>query len=77
MQFMSTNFQCSKRKEFSSLLLCGGLFHGPLLRAAPKNKEKRSAVQESQGRVAALDGRQPACVLRLALRFLPSLPFFS
>ena len=37
------------------------------IRAAPKNKEKRSAVQESQGRIAVLDGRQPACVLRLAL----------
>ena len=46
-------------------------------RAAPKNHEKRSAVQESQGRAAVLDGRQPACVLRLALRSLPSLPFFS
>ncbi len=40
-------------------------------RSAPKNHEKRSAVQESQGRVAVLDGRQPACVLRLALRSLP------
>ena len=39
-------------------------------RAAPKNHEKRSAVQESQGRAAVLDGRQPACVLRLALRSL-------
>ncbi|WP_300690024.1 hypothetical protein, partial [uncultured Oscillibacter sp.] len=40
-------------------------------RSAPKNHEKRSAIQESQGRVAVLDGRQPACVLRLALRSLP------
>ena len=46
-------------------------------RAAPKNHEKRSAVQESQGRAAVLDGRQPACVLRLALRSLPPLPFLS
>ena len=56
-------------------------FHGSVcyttIRAAPKNHEKRSAVQESQGRAAVLDGRQPACVLRLALRSLPSLPFFS
>ena len=37
-------------------------------RAAPENHEKRSAVQESQGRVVVLDGRQPACVLRLAMR---------
>ena len=37
-------------------------------RAAPQNNEKRSAVQKWQGRVAGLDGRQPACVLRLALR---------
>ena len=40
-------------------------------RAAPKNKKKCSAVPESQCRVVVLDGRQPACVLRLAL---PSLP---
>ena len=46
------------------------------LRAAPQNHEKRSAVQESQGRVAVLDGRQPACVLRLAQRSLSSLLFF-
>ena len=52
------------------MLLC------PSFRAAPKNHEKRSAVQESQGRVAVLDGRQPAFVLRLALRSLP-LRLFS
>ena len=46
-------------------------------RAAPQNKEKRSAVPESQGRVAVHDGRQPACVLRLALPSLPALPVFS
>lgn len=46
------------------------------IRAAPKNKEKRSVVQESQGRVGVLDGRQPAFVLRLALRSLP-LRLFS
>ena len=46
-------------------------------RAVPRNHEKRSAVQESQGRAAVLDGRRPACVLRLALRSLPLFPFFS
>lgn len=46
-----------------------------ILREAPKNNEKSSAVQESQGRIVVLDGRQTACVLRLALRSLPSLPF--
>ena len=48
-----------------------------LFRAVPRNHEKRSAVQESQGRAAVLDGRRPACVLRLALRSLPLFPFFS
>jgi hypothetical protein len=38
-----------------------------LARAAPKNNEKRSTVQESQSRIAGLGGRQPACVLRPAL----------
>ena len=46
-----------------------------LFRAVSRNHEKRSAVQESQGRAAGLDGRRPACVLRLALRSLPLFPF--
>ena len=48
-----------------------------LIRAFLKNTEKSSAARESHGRVVVLDGRQPVCVLRLALRSPSSLPFFS
>ena len=38
---------------------------------------KSSGVQRAHGRVVVLGGRQPACVLRLALRPLSSPPFLS
>ena len=38
---------------------------------------KSSGVQSAHGRVVVLGGRQPACVLRLALRALSSPPFLS
>ena len=46
-------------------------------RAILGNIEKSSAVRESQDRVVVLDGRQPACVLRLVLQSPSSFPFFS
>ena len=38
---------------------------------------KSSGVQRAHGRVVVLGGRQPACVLRLALHALSSPPFLS
>ena len=38
---------------------------------------KSSEVQSAHGCVVVLDGRQPACVLRLALHALPAPPFLS
>ncbi len=38
---------------------------------------KSSGVQSAHGRVVVLGGRQPACVLRLALHALSSPPFLS
>ena len=57
---------------FSAALSCNSL-----LRAIPQNTEKSPAAQELHGCVVVLDGRHPACVLRLALQSLSSFPFFS
>lgn len=40
------------------------------------NTAKSSAARELHGCVVVLDGRQPACVRRLALQSPPSPPFF-
>ena len=47
----------------------------PLIIAIRENTAGSSAVRESYGCVVVLDGRQPACVLRLALQSPSSLPF--
>ena len=47
------------------------------LRAVPPNTEKRSAAQRPHSCAAVLDGLQPACILRLALRPLSPPSFFS
>ena len=54
-----------------------GVSRQTISRALLKNTEKSSAVRKLHGCVVVLDGRQPACVLRLALQSPSSLPFFS
>ena len=53
-----------RRKDLSVIII-----------AIRENTAKSSAVRESHGCVVVLDGRQPACVLRLALQSPSSLPF--
>ena len=58
-----------------------GLYRGMMngscitIRAVPGNNEKKRRGQRSQSNAKDADGHQPACVLRLALPSLHSLPF--
>ena len=48
-----------------------------LLERHPKIMRNVQRSRKRRARVAVLDGRQPACVLRPFLRSLPLLPFFT